>query len=157
MKVRNGFVSNSSSSSFVCDVSGESFEVYDGEGVYHCCNGHGFCSEYLLDAPAACVTTEEKRNRLVNDAANEPAKMGFALAPDEKIVEWYDAAYDDNIPDDESNLPEARCPICMFKEPCDRELIEFLLSEMKADRVSMLQLLKNKFGTYRNFLDSLRK
>ena len=31
MKIRMGFVSNSSSSSFICDLTGRSYEGYDGE------------------------------------------------------------------------------------------------------------------------------
>lgn len=45
MKVRKGFVSNSSSSSFVCDLSGASYEGYDGEyecTYVQCENGHEF-------------------------------------------------------------------------------------------------------------------
>lgn len=62
MKVRKGFVSNSSSSSFVCDLTGEAFEIYDGEfgseyGIISCVKGHtmvfeGFpaIEEYLKKA-----------------------------------------------------------------------------------------------------------
>lgn len=45
MKVRKGFVSNSSSSSFICDLSGEAHEMYDGLQEYEavsCENGHTF-------------------------------------------------------------------------------------------------------------------
>lgn len=52
MKIRNGFVSNSSSSSFVCDVSGESVVYYDGLSeidAVTCEDGHSFFEDYLLD------------------------------------------------------------------------------------------------------------
>jgi hypothetical protein len=49
MKVRKGFVSNSSSSSFVCDLSGEVFEGYDSGisefGCVQCVEGHTFVYE----------------------------------------------------------------------------------------------------------------
>jgi hypothetical protein len=42
MKIRRGFVSNSSSSSFLCDICGNIEEVYDGEseGWSQCKEGH---------------------------------------------------------------------------------------------------------------------
>jgi hypothetical protein len=50
MKIRNGFVSNSSSSSFVCDVCGEMFEKYSDvyyEDICMCKTGHEFCAQHL--------------------------------------------------------------------------------------------------------------
>jgi len=52
MKVRLGFVSNSSSSSFVCDLCGETFGGRDlsPSDVYHCdCeNGHTICRDGIV-------------------------------------------------------------------------------------------------------------
>ena len=48
MKVRKGFVSNSSSSSFVCDLTGEAFETYEGlddREAVQCEKGHVFFYE----------------------------------------------------------------------------------------------------------------
>lgn len=49
MKLRKGFVSNSSSSSFICDVCGDCSEVYEGESeegpVNQCKEGHSWHDE----------------------------------------------------------------------------------------------------------------
>jgi hypothetical protein len=54
MKIRNGFVSNSSSSSFICDVSGHVESGWDisldDAGMYECVNGHTFLDEYKVDS-----------------------------------------------------------------------------------------------------------
>ena len=52
MKKRQGFVSNSSSSSFVCDVTGEEESGWDCSptdfGYYECCNGHIFPQDMIV-------------------------------------------------------------------------------------------------------------
>lgn len=52
MKIRRGFVSNSSSSSFICDITGEEVQGYDmgvrEAGMYGCENGHYFLEEFLI-------------------------------------------------------------------------------------------------------------
>lgn len=53
MKIRNGFVSNSSSSSFICNVcgrteSGWDMELSDAE-MLECKNGHTFCEKEAIN------------------------------------------------------------------------------------------------------------
>lgn len=50
MKVRNGFVSNSSTSSFICEVCGRTESGYDGDGcaaydMTYCENEHTYCND----------------------------------------------------------------------------------------------------------------
>ena len=51
MKIRNGFVSNSSSSSFICDYCGTVESGYDccldDFGMTQCEKGHTFCKEHM--------------------------------------------------------------------------------------------------------------
>ena len=53
MKIRTGFVSNSSSSSFVCDFCGEEQSGMDlclrEAGMVECVNGHIFCEAHAIN------------------------------------------------------------------------------------------------------------
>lgn len=53
MKIRLGFVSNSSSSSYTCRVCGNEEGGYDisleGAGMVQCVNGHVFCEGHVLE------------------------------------------------------------------------------------------------------------
>lgn len=63
-KTRKGFVSNSSSSSFICDLSGEAFESYDGLSecdAVSCANDHVFFYQGYPEVEA-WVDDEEKNN-----------------------------------------------------------------------------------------------
>jgi hypothetical protein len=57
MKIRTGFVSNSSSSSYTCEVCGEEASGWDlcpSEcGMIECARGHVFCEEHRLENPEA--------------------------------------------------------------------------------------------------------
>lgn len=52
MKYRKSFVTNSSSSSFICEVCGEVESGYDMDyeeaGMVECEHGHMFCKSHLL-------------------------------------------------------------------------------------------------------------
>ena len=53
MKIRTKLVSNSSSSSFICDVCGDTITGWDSEydeDVWTCVNGHNLCDEDILDS-----------------------------------------------------------------------------------------------------------
>lgn len=53
MKIRTGFVSNSSSSSFICDVCGNVEAGYDlsieDAKMYECENGHEVCQHHIKE------------------------------------------------------------------------------------------------------------
>jgi len=52
MKVRHGFISNSSSTSFICDVCGEDASGWDmgldDADMFQCENGHTFCRSHTV-------------------------------------------------------------------------------------------------------------
>lgn len=67
MKIRYGFVSNSSSSSYVCEICNTAVEVYETPlyelGFCQCDYGHVFCLDHSLDQTAAinddgCVSVD---------------------------------------------------------------------------------------------------
>ena len=54
MKIRHGFVSNSSSSSFICSVCKEDYSGWDAglseAEMYECENNHIFCESHLVNS-----------------------------------------------------------------------------------------------------------
>lgn len=117
MKIRSGFVSNSSSSSFVCDITGESMEVYSDSlleyDVASCVNNHSFIYRRLDCAEAI-------RNFIYD--GKDPEAEGFDWDEDYEGIEK--RMY---------QIPEDLCPICNGS-------IKPLLLEMTVKRLKHLNL-----------------
>jgi hypothetical protein len=127
MKKRFGFVSNSSSSSFVCDICGQEESGYDmclsEAGMVECVNGHTFCSDHLGSPD---VQEKYKRDVIIKYIQehvleeNEELPTGGEL--DDLIEEYLDEAidYDDG-------LPAELCPVCSLQCILDRDMLRYLL------------------------------
>lgn len=130
MKIRAGLVSNSSSSSFICEVCGNTESGWDAYGpdlgFCECEHGHVFCLEHIL--------------------IDEP----------EIKEEWIDFVKDDPYAtftykgyEFDSEVPEALCPCCQMKNVSNNDFNRWLTKTGK-----MAELKKEfteKFKTYNEF------
>jgi len=128
MKVRKGFVSNSSSSSFVCDVCGESVSgmdmSYDEAEMVCCTNGHDFCEVHLLGKNTLDVLQDEDREDFDED--------------------W---RYD---------VPSEYCPICQMNKIIDGDFVNYFLKLSGKTRDEMTEELKKYFKTFDEFKEFIK-
>lgn len=194
MKFRKDFVTNSSSSSYVCEICGRSESGWDlGLSeceMMECVNGHIFCCDEALEKP----TKEEMMKMILENGWTNRWDSGIQdyrdyteeeiSAMDEDIIfeEWVtDGGYYD--------VPECMCPICQFIEYSEYDLSAYLLKEYGVSRDEVFAEVKQlnkrrkklyeneyityvckkfdlnpteivagwkeKFGTYKNFKNSL--
>lgn len=194
MKFRKDFVTNSSSSSYVCEICGRSESGFDlGLSeceMMQCVNGHTFCCDEALEKPTR----------------KEMIKM---IMENEWNIRWDSTTYSDvDVSEEElSNMdsdmlfetfmsdggyydvPECVCPICQFIEYSEYDLSAYLLKEYGVSRdevfaevkqlnkrrkklyeneyityvckkfdlnpTKIVASWKEKFGTYKQFKDSL--
>lgn len=153
MKIRRGFVSNSSSSSFICELCGRTETGFDASpsdlGFVRCPNGHLIC--------------------------------------DTEALEFNSEDFEEN---DDADIPECACPICMFQDMSnsdftryflqvygiprdevfqeikkinkrrrklyDNEYVQYVVLKQNINVDEMLNSLKEKYITYSEFLKSLR-
>lgn len=195
MKFRKDFVTNSSSSSYVCEICGRSetgFDIGLSEcDMYSCVNGHTFCCDEALEKPT-------KKEMLVMIMENEWNKERW----DNSIRDYRDYTEEEISSMDKEiiferfitdggnyEVPECMCPICYFIEYSEYDLSAYLLKEYGVSRDEVFAEVKQlnkrrkklyeneyityvckkfdlnpteivagwkeKFGTYKNFKNSL--
>ena len=167
MKIRNGFVTNSSSSSFVCEVCGAIKSGYEMSleeaGMLECDHGHIFCkNEMRIPAREELVIffeiiAKDEPEYLGSDYQLfiDPEKMDMVEIPEylasvmgvddikeyaSKITDWF-------------RLPEYFCPICSFERYMDYDLRRFLKKEYKVSESEVKKHMKHYFPERKDISD----
>ena len=146
MKIRNGFVSNSSSSSFVCCVCARSEVVYDGSlgdvGMAQCIHGHTICQEELLkgyDDNKSFYEIDSKYCPVCQFKESSSIDMARYLLKETKI------------PRDEV-FAEVKKVNKRRKKLYDHEYILYACQKANLDGTKLLPTIREKFKTYDDFL-----
>ena len=129
MKIRKGFVSNSSSSSFVCDVCGEdtsgmNMTLEEAEMVY-CKNGHVFCEGHLIPFIKALD--------FLQDAEREDYDEDWR---------WY--------------VPIEHCPICQMQVFEDVDILRYMLKSSHKTKEDVENEIKSSFKSYDEFMTFIK-
>ena len=151
MKIRMGFVSNSSSSSFVCDICGLSYETVDGDysndvKELNCTNGHTICSP--------CVDfTPQRQEELLSqqDYSIEEIIEQRAYIEQYGFLEWCnrnDIFYNDIDP--------CLCDVCQFKTLLSKDYLKLFKKDNNIQNQEILKTIQERFLTYEDFRKYLR-
>ena len=163
MKFRKDFVTNSSSSSYVCEICGRSERGWDMGlrdcEMMECQNGHVFCCEEALPFPSktemikTILENEWNVRRNYNWRTGETTKQTYTK---DELLEMKDETIFFDFYNDEGyyNVPECMCPICQFIEYSEYDLSAYLLKEYGISRdevfAEVKQLNKRRRKLYEN-------
>jgi len=129
MKTREGFVSNSSTSSFICHVCGEKFTGMDAcpseFDCLECPNGHIMCSEHL-DSPLEPVFMDGCEHEFDRETIKFCPECGAAA----------------KIEDDEFSMAVGNCPVCQFKIYAESEMAKYLEKTRGVNRDEVFAKIK---------------
>lgn len=139
MKVRLGFVSNSSSSSYTCDFCGETESGYDmglsDMEMVECWRGH-YCCEHHLSV-----------------SVSEPQVIEAFL---EKHPTYKDYDEDDILGELRYEFPSQFCPLCNLETISVGDILTYYRLRFGMNNHEIIEDIKATFGTYENFLKAAR-
>ena len=155
MKIREGFVSNSSSSSFTCDVTGDTESGYNASagdcGMLECVNDHTFVEGYKVnDVP---YISRDDRMQMIRDSQGKSYNPADWEHLDD--IELEDAWRDST----DGQVREIECPICSFKNVKQADAYKYLMADRGFTEEMLLRELKNKFknyGAYKKHIESIK-
>jgi hypothetical protein len=138
MKFRKDFVTNSSSSSYVCEICGRTESGYDMGlrecEMYECINGHVFCCDEALEMPSKAemikYILENEYNVKSTYNWRDGRYYSTTISEDELEDMDEDTLFCDYYnPEGYYEVPESMCPICQFIEYSEYDLSAYLLKE----------------------------
>ena len=159
MKFRVDYVTNSSSSSYVCEICGRTESGWDLSlrdcEMMECVNGHVFCYGESLDMPPkqemikAIMENEWNKKYWYDYRGDRTEKI---YTEDELLEMEDDTVFCDFFNEDGYyNVPECMCPICQFIEYSEYDLSTYLLKEYGISRDEVFEEVK-KFNKRRRKL-----
>lgn len=151
MKIRSDFVTNSSSSSFVCEICGRTESGYDlglsDCEMMQCVNGHTFCCDEALEMPSK----KEMIKYILENEYNIKSIYNYrdgryynTTITEEELEEYGEDTlfYDYYNPEGHYGVPESMCPICQFIEYSEDDLSAYLLKQYGVPREEVFAEVK---------------
>ena len=165
MKVRTGFVSNSSSSSFTCSVCGCTESGWDlcldDSYMYGCANGHYYCEGHGLkfDAEELRKDVIRRETEHIDKLENDPEYKSYRKGeerkayikeckkeiikiegmPGDQLIEDYSSGEGGNSRYEYTPLA---CPICQYKQTNNGDALTALKKEYNLTEEEVLEIVK---------------
>jgi len=150
MKIRKGFVSNSSTTTFICEVCKNTYAAQDGNleeaEMMECTEGHTFCQHHTTigEDPSPNKKLEVLREALSDEDFNKVLKDDEGEISDETWHEEFDYEI-------RNELPPKYCPICSLRHVPDTTVMQFLLKEHSKKEETVRKEIQSRFKTYEEF------
>lgn len=151
MKIRTGFVSNSSTTTYICDVCGnvvaEEYIWLDDANMLTCRDGHTICENH---SKIMSLSPKEKLACMC-EAMTTPVVMSMLKddeADDGVINSIWDSEFNRQF---REGIPTELCPICTMKSIRKEDILRYLLKKNGLEANDVRVEMRNKFKTHSDF------
>lgn len=147
-KFRKDFVTNSSSSSFICEICGRVESGWDmglsEAEMMECVNGHTFCVDESLDYPDKKDLIKMILENEWNEDIWDSEIRDYRDYTEMELEEMEEEYLFDNFCSESGyySVPECVCPICNFLEYSEYDLSKYLLKEYGVPREEVFEEVK---------------
>ena len=158
MKIRNSFVSNSSTSSYICDVCGEEKAGRDlclsEAEMFQCTMGHTVCESCWPGNPfyhLRHASREEQIKFLQEDAPSWYNKDNYEEM-DQRDLE---ACLDDALSDVRHEMPSSFCPCCKLEIITEDDEILYLRARCNMSKEEVHKEIRAQFDDRKDMMEKL--
>lgn len=167
MKYRVGFVTNSSSSSYVCEVCGHDESGWDmclsDAEMVQCVNGHTFCEDHMenLDSKEMVLRLLEGNIKKYKKLVDENPDRDYYKNYLNDYQNSYDTYSQEDADEDWDELKEKYewryelsedlCPICSFGTLTNYQVAKYLEKKYGVNLDDLRNELKENFSSYNDF------
>ena len=151
MKIRNGFVSNSSSSSFICSFCGTVEAGYDmslsDANMVECINGHYICESHIDEE----IYSVKNLKLMMQEYIVDHATCSWAK---ERILQFKELLTKDEFTSDEIEIikdctegyiPACICPICNLSKITDDTILKYIIKTKGINKEEIENKIRSKF------------
>lgn len=158
MKFRKGFVTNSSSSSFICEVCQYSEGGYDLSlsecDMIECENGHVFCSSHLI------IPNRKTKIQYIKRNCKKSITLPFNKVEDDELDNILKNDCQLNLDEQEdfssSDYPSLYCPICNLDYIPEHLKIQYILKKYAIKEFSLNEEIQNQFNDEKELMEYIK-
>ena len=161
MKIRQGFVSNSSSTAYVCNSCGEEVIINDSLAtaeMFECEKGHTICEYNCAKGNwEDCEELEKEKEKYIEEYFDSHKKR---IEDEAKRYSYYSMRTEEQMKKDLVNeaigefrysVPSRFCPICCFDITNFKDYLPYACYKLDIETGDIPKMMKEEFETYDDF------